>query len=87
MLAPMGKMLSPHDLRTATAVIEASVPMICEGLMLVPHLPRHATRVDRAARAPEAVTEGWRQADAGGDDSRTVTIDAPTCRATIRDGL
>ena len=36
-LEPMGTMLSPHDLRTATAVIEASVPMICESLMLVPH--------------------------------------------------
>ena len=38
-LSPMGTMLSPHDLRTATAVIEASVPMICEGLFLVPHGP------------------------------------------------
>jgi hypothetical protein len=36
-LAPMGTMLSPNDLRTATAVIEASVPIICEHLMLVPH--------------------------------------------------
>lgn len=44
-LSPMGTMLSPHDLRTATAVIEASVPMICEGLMIVPHAaPRHASR-------------------------------------------
>ncbi len=41
-LEPMGTMLSPHDLRTATAVIEASVPMICESLMLVPHGPRAA---------------------------------------------
>lgn len=46
-LSPMGAMLSPHDLRTATAVIEASVPMICEGLMLVPH---HAG----ARRAPSS---------------------------------
>ncbi len=38
-LEPMGTMLSAHDLRTATAVIEASVPMICESLMLVPHQP------------------------------------------------
>jgi hypothetical protein len=36
-LAPMGVMLAPDDLRTATAVIEASVPMICEHLVLVPH--------------------------------------------------
>ncbi len=42
-LSPMGTMLSPHDLRTATAVIEASVPMICESLMLVPH-PRRSHR-------------------------------------------
>ena len=44
-LSPMGTMLSPHDLRTATAVIEASVPMVCEGLFLVPHAP-----LNRAAR-------------------------------------
>jgi hypothetical protein len=44
-LQPMGTMLSTHDLRTATAVIEASVPMVCEGLFLVPHAPPN-----RAAR-------------------------------------
>jgi hypothetical protein len=44
-LEPMGTMLSAHDLRTATAVIEASVPMICEGLFLVSHVPPN-----RAAR-------------------------------------
>jgi hypothetical protein len=38
-LSPMGTMLSAHDLRTATAVIEASVPLICEGLFFVPHTP------------------------------------------------
>ena len=47
-LAPMGVMLAPDDLRTATAVIEASVPMICESLMLVPH-QRGPRRDPRAA--------------------------------------
>lgn len=53
-LAPMGVMLAPDDLRTATAVLEASVPMICESLMLVPHAPpdspRAAHRPRRRAR-------------------------------------
>ena len=56
-LSPMGTMLSPHDLRTATAVIEASVPMICEGLMIVPHV-RATPRESIATRSrAEAVTE------------------------------
>jgi hypothetical protein len=52
-LAPMGAMLAPDDLRTATAVIEASVPMICENLLLVPHQrdPRAAHRLRRRTRA------------------------------------
>ena len=50
-LAPMGTMLSPHDLRTATAVIEASVPMICESLMLVPHGPPRARDRSQPRRA------------------------------------
>ena len=49
-LDPMGTMLSAHDLRTATAVIEASVPMICEGLMLVPHTPARRASRPRARR-------------------------------------
>ena len=52
-LSPMGAMLAPHDLRTATAVIEASVPMICESLMLVPHArPAHAATRSALAEAP-----------------------------------
>ena len=49
-LAPMGVMLSARDLRAATAVIEASVPMICERLVLVPHPPPPA----RARPRPRA---------------------------------
>ncbi len=50
-LKPMGALLSPNDLRTATAVIEASVPMICENLLLVPH-PGSPSRDPRAAHRP-----------------------------------
>jgi hypothetical protein len=52
-LAPMDVMLAPDDLRTATAVIEASVPMICENLLLVPHQrdPRAVHRPRRRSRA------------------------------------
>jgi hypothetical protein len=49
-LSPMGVMLAADDLRTATAVIEASVPMICENLMLVPH--QRGRRDPRAAHRP-----------------------------------
>ena len=85
-LEPMGTMLSPHDLRTATAVIEASVPMICESLMLVPHGPRAAHHSSSRKRRGTRRSLTVRGAARSGDPI-SVTIDPPTCRATIRDGL
>jgi hypothetical protein len=36
-LTPLATVLSPRDLRTTTAVVEAMVPLIAEDLCLVPH--------------------------------------------------
>jgi hypothetical protein len=48
-LAPLGTVLAPRDLRTATAILEAAAPMICEDVLLVPHPPERPPRRDPRA--------------------------------------
>jgi hypothetical protein len=45
-LAPFATVLAARDLRTATAILEAVAPMICEEVMLVPHAPAATPRRD-----------------------------------------
>jgi hypothetical protein len=48
-IEPLGTILAPRDLRTTTAVLEATVPLIIDGLYLVPH-DVHASGARHAAR-------------------------------------
>src|SRR5919198_3802731 len=48
-LEPLATVLAPRDLRTTTAVLEATVPLIVEGLVLVPHEPAARPRRDPRA--------------------------------------
>jgi hypothetical protein len=48
-LEPLGTVLAPRDLRTTTAVLEATVPLIVDSLYLVPHESPPPRRDPRAA--------------------------------------
>ena len=48
-LEPLGTVLAPRDLRTTTAVLEATVPLIVDNLYLVPHERPAPRRDPRAA--------------------------------------
>jgi hypothetical protein len=48
-LEPLGTVLAPRDLRTTTAVLEATVPLIVDSLYLVPHESPALRRDPRAA--------------------------------------
>jgi hypothetical protein len=45
-LEPLATMLAPRDLRTTTAVLEATVPLIAENVLMVPHEPARGPRRD-----------------------------------------